>query len=129
VHQQIISRKYLTLHDVIVAVFLFLFFASLLAQKTVSPEGKASAFEIKTDEGKTYVYPSGFKGKVDIKSGGHFYTLEIKNGKAAVISADCPDRLCVRTGKIWLPGEKIICLPGKLIVTVKGKETLDAVNR
>lgn len=129
VHQRTVSRKYLTVHDVIVAIFLFLFFTSLLAQKTVFSEGKASSFEVRTADGKTYVYPSSFNGKVDIKSGGHFYTLEFKDGKAAVVEADCPDRLCVRTGKIWLPGEKIICLPGKLVITAGGKEGMDAINR
>ena len=52
----------------------------------------------------------------------------IKDGTVCVESADCPDKVCVRTGRIRYDGESIICLPHKLIVTVTGAAgDLDAV--
>ena len=36
--------------------------------------------------------------------------------------ADCPDKLCVRQGKIHRNGETITCLPNKLTVTVIDEE-------
>ena len=45
-------------------------------------------------------------------------TLIIKDGKAYMTDADCPDKLCVRQGKISRNGETITCLPNKLTVTV-----------
>ena len=33
--------------------------------------------------------------------------------------ADCPDKICVKTGKIKNKGEQIVCLPNKLVVKVK----------
>ena len=47
-------------------------------------------------------------------------TLVIENGTAYLSWADCPDRLCVKQGKISRTGECITCLPNRLTVTVYG---------
>lgn len=46
--------------------------------------------------------------------------LKIDNGKADMISADCPDKLCVKQKPISRVGESIICLPNKVVVSVLG---------
>lgn len=48
--------------------------------------------------------------------------LVIKNGKAWVEEAECPDKLCVHTGKISRNGETIVCLPNKIVVEVVNGE-------
>ena len=35
------------------------------------------------------------------------------------LSADCPDKLCEKTGEIRLPGESIACVPNRVAVTLK----------
>ena len=56
--------------------------------------------------------------------------VEVSGGRIRVTDADCPDRLCVRQGWIRFGGESIVCLPHKLVVTVRGSEhDLDAVAR
>lgn len=56
--------------------------------------------------------------------------VEVSGGRVRVVDADCPDRLCVRQGWIRYSGESIVCLPHKLVVTVRGSEhDLDAVAR
>lgn len=44
--------------------------------------------------------------------------LEIRDGRAEVISADCPDKVCVKHGSIGYNRESIICLPNRLVITV-----------
>ena len=44
----------------------------------------------------------------------------IEDGTVRVDSADCPDKVCVNTGRIRSDGEMIVCLPHKLIVRVIG---------
>ena len=44
--------------------------------------------------------------------------LRIENGKAYLVSANCPDHLCVKQGKVDQNGETITCLPNRLTVTV-----------
>lgn len=53
-------------------------------------------------------------------AGNHTNKLEIKNGYANMIDADCPDKLCVYQKKIQKNGESLVCLPHKIIVTVLG---------
>ena len=48
--------------------------------------------------------------------------LHIEDGKAWLIDANCPDKLCMNQGKISYNGETITCLPNKLTVTVTGAE-------
>lgn len=47
-------------------------------------------------------------------------TLVIENGAAYMVSADCPDALCIKRGPVRYAGETIVCLPHKLTVTVTG---------
>ena len=45
--------------------------------------------------------------------------LVINNGKADMIEADCPDKLCVEQRSISKNNESIICLPNKVVVEIK----------
>jgi len=56
--------------------------------------------------------------------------LVIKDGYASVTQASCPDGICVNHKRINRPGESIICLPNKVVISVlSDKETgeVDAV--
>lgn len=53
---------------------------------------------------------------------GHKNVLEIKDGYADMIDADCPDKLCVKQGKIHFQGETIVCLPNHLVIEIQGGE-------
>ena len=44
--------------------------------------------------------------------------LIIEDGAAFMKSADCPDKLCVHQGKIKLSGERITCLPNKVMIEI-----------
>lgn len=54
-------------------------------------------------------------------------TLVFSDGGVSAVSSDCPDAVCVRTGKISLCGESIVCVPLGVSVTVNG-EGLDGVT-
>lgn len=54
--------------------------------------------------------------------------LLIKDGKACIEDADCPDRICVKEGWVSRTGECITCLPNRLIVeVVKLNDSVDLV--
>lgn len=44
--------------------------------------------------------------------------IETANGKIRVQSSDCPDKICVKTGYISKKGEKIVCLPKRLVIEI-----------
>ena len=47
--------------------------------------------------------------------------LVIKNGKVFIQYSDCPDKICEKTGQIHRAGERIVCLPNKLTVIIRGE--------
>ena len=48
--------------------------------------------------------------------------LEIKDGEATMIEADCPDGYCMDQGSISGSTQTIVCLPNKVVVEVEGSE-------
>ena len=51
--------------------------------------------------------------------------LVIQDGKAYVENASCPDGICAGHRPINKTGESIVCLPHKVVVTVKSAEAQD----
>ena len=45
-------------------------------------------------------------------------TLEIRDGKASVSDADCPDKICAAHFPISMEGESIVCLPHRLVIYI-----------
>lgn len=66
---------------------------------------------------------------VEIPVGGH-NVVRAEPGRVRMLSADCPDGLCVRMGWSSGPGKPIVCLPNRVTVVVTGgAEERDAVLR
>lgn len=54
-------------------------------------------------------------------------TLVIEKDGVSVRHAECPDKLCEKTGKISGAGQSIICLPAKISISLEGgSEEIDA---
>ena len=47
-------------------------------------------------------------------------TIVVDNGQVYMTDADCPDKLCERTGRISRTGESIVCLPHRVVVEIQG---------
>lgn len=55
--------------------------------------------------------------------------LVIKDGKASIKSASCPDQICVRQKSISKVGETITCLPNKTVIKIVGDNSeVDVVS-
>lgn len=68
------------------------------------------------------VYPLSKDTEVDIRTGKdkeQLNRLIIKDGKAFVQTATCPDGICAARSPIFRDGESIVCLPHKVVVTVE----------
>ncbi len=48
--------------------------------------------------------------------------LVIKDGCAYMKSAQCPDHLCIKQGRIHLVHQSIVCLPNQVSVEITGEE-------
>jgi hypothetical protein len=90
---------------------------------------KGSTVEVTVD-GQTYgTYSLSLAQTVSIcdSDGNVTNTLIIRDGKADMTDADCPDKLCVHQKAISIEKENIVCLPNRVVVTVTepGGEGID----
>lgn len=55
----------------------------------------------------------------------------IEDGAVQVISSPCPEKICVKTGRISRPGQWIACLPNRVFISIKGRmsEQPDAISQ
>lgn len=51
-----------------------------------------------------------------------YIELTVENGEIWISeeTVDCPEKICVRTGKVSKPGESIVCLPNKTVIYIEG---------
>jgi hypothetical protein len=53
-------------------------------------------------------------------SEGGYNLVEIKDGRARVKEANCPNQVCVKTGWLSKPGQISFCAPNNVKVIIKG---------
>jgi hypothetical protein len=62
------------------------------------------------------------------EKGENLNRLIIKDGKAYMETATCPDGICVNHNPIFRDGESMVCLPNGVVVTIiKNDDDLDVV--
>ena len=87
--------------------------------------GEGSTVQVEVDGTVIGTYPLSVDREVEIitgENGEELNLLVIKDGKATVTTATCPDGICAAHRPISREGESIICLPHKVVVTVVGGE-------
>ena len=72
------------------------------------------------NSGETTIEVNGYQGGVN--------KVVINDGKVSMTEADCPDELCVKTGKISRVGETIVCPPDRVVVEIKGSQDDDSID-
>lgn len=66
-------------------------------------------------------------GKYSFKGHSGPMVLEVKDGRIAAIESSCEKKICVKTGFISSPHEKIVCIPNRIVVSIEGSN-LDGVS-
>lgn len=108
---KVLNDIYLAFGILIIALILFLVFK--LTQKP------GSIVKVTIDNQVKHCYNINNDTQVIIKDGANTNTLVIKDGKAYISEANCPDKICVAHREISKTGETIVCLPHKLVVEIK----------
>ncbi len=106
---------------ILLIVVLFIGIMGILAHAVL---GKEAEHAVVTVDGSTYgIYPLNENREIKIcnESGGENILL-IKDGKADMIFADCPNQDCVQHASIAKANESIICIPNKVSVTITGQD-------
>lgn len=84
------------------------------------PGGQGAWAVVTADGMEVARYPLDEDRTVRLGDGADYNILQIAGGAAAVVEANCGDHTCVRTGEISREGERIVCLPHKLIIQIEG---------
>lgn len=113
--------------DVILILILVVLGAgSWFAVRFLKDQNSPSAIKIRTSDEKfeiplkdTSLVIPGPLGETEVR---------IEDKKVWVTKASCPNKLCMRQGKISRPGEAIICLPNRIVISIQGKSKLDAIT-
>lgn len=102
-----------------VAVVLF-----LAAPKGISGQAQVAVL---TEDGKVVfqkpVAELQAAGSFEIEAQGFHYVIAYENGKIRFSEADCPDKVCVRSGWVSRTGQIAACVPGHLILKITGPST------
>ncbi len=116
---------------ILAAVILIIAVAGLLFIKFTKVQGNTVV--VKIDGEKTVSYSLTDDVSYEIRTGENnenINVLVIKDGKAYITEADCPDGICKEYRPISYVGETIVCLPHRVVIEITGNNTdisLDAV--
>ena len=116
---------------ILAAVILVIAAAGLLFVKLTKVEGNNVIVKINGVEATSYSLEDDVRYEIKTgKNNENINVLVIKNGKAYITEADCPDGICKEYRPISYVGETIVCLPHKVVIEITGDSTemsLDAV--
>jgi hypothetical protein len=107
-------------NDIILAVVIVSIAAAGLLLFVFNKE-QGSTVLVKVDGVQIASYPLSENIEIPIKTGEsqeHTNILSIKDGKASISEADCPDKICVETRAVSFVGETIVCLPHKIVIEI-----------
>ena len=99
------------------AVSSVVLFSGTMAAATVEIVVNGQVVGIYQSVVRRHITVDGIRGPVEI---------DIDAGGVAVTSADCPQQICRRTGRIHRAGAMIVCVPNHLLVHLRGAPDPDA---
>ena len=112
-------------NDMILGLAVIILAAGIwLATELLKKDGSFAVVTVNGTETARYSLSEDAEIRLESENGG-FNILVIKNGKADITEASCPDHVCVDQRAISKTGEAITCLPNKTVITVDGEEEAD----
>jgi hypothetical protein len=122
------KKPFIKKADIIIIVVLLVIAAVLLVPKYLSKDDKLTAQIIRGGE---------VIETIDLSQVEKEYTIDLDNAKILVeknrisfVDADCPDKLCVKCGKLTHAGDTAVCVPTATVITLSGNggQQVDAIS-
>lgn len=122
----------MTKGDKILIVFvLILALGSMgyIRKQGLSNKDKYVSIQVNGKEIKKIIFDNAIVGNtIPIESEYGYNLIEIGDNEIRVIEADCPDKIDVKQGYISRIGETIVCLPNKMVIEIKGVDSVDGID-
>ena len=113
--------------DIILAILLLVLGFGLLALlQRFSVPGNSVAVTV--DGALQGVYDLSENRTVHIESANGHNTMEIRDGQVSMTESDCPNGDCLEFGSISQTNQMIVCLPNKVVLTIRGPGHLDSIS-
>jgi len=105
-----------------IIIFAALFVAALIAvlimQFAPSADSKTMLITVDGEEYKRVTIDEETYESFTIETEHGQNSVVIENGYINVVSADCPNQICVNTKEAYTAGDVIVCLPHKVVIEI-----------
>ena len=108
-------RKLITKKDFILVLIVLVVGAVGIILLNSADKGKTATIKV---DGKVVETISLYEDDVIQLNG---VVVSCENGEICVTESTCPDKVCVRSGKISKAGEGIICAPNRVSIEIDGE--------
>ncbi len=115
----------------LIVLVLILSLASMgyIKKQGLSNKDKYVSIQVNGEEIKKIIFDNAIVGKtIPIETNHGFNLIEVGDNEIRVIEASCPDQIDVKQGSISRIGETIVCLPNKMVIEIKGVDTVDGID-
>lgn len=108
-------------NEILLIVGILVIAACFFIGNRLSAKEPAAIVEVTSEGTVVHEFPLNLEIEVTVQgqSAAQKNHLVIKNGQAFIQSATCPDKICVNHAPIRESGQTIVCLPNKMVVTIK----------
>ena len=107
--------------DIIFLVVVFIGLAGIAAGFYLTHQDTGASVEVTVDGAIYGTYPLDVDKEIPIqKDGKTTNLLVIRDGKADVTEADCPDHLSMKQPAVGSAGGYIVCLPNRVVIQGEG---------
>ena len=115
--KKLLGNKKLLADVILIASLLVLSLSVFLITLLSREEGAVAVVSV--DGAVVAEYPLSRDGEYSLNGGTNI--LAIKDGAAFMKDADCPDKICIHQKKKSKTGERIVCLPNRVMVEIEGE--------
>ena len=115
------SKK--TVHDIILVTAVLLVAGSIYMYTALPGRsfGESSAKVVVRVDGEIYgEYPLNSNKVIELGTERGNNKIIINDSTVWMEDADCPDKVCVKPGKIKKTGQTIVCLPHRTVIEITG---------
>lgn len=106
---------------------LVLFLAAALCLWAFLPRHRGGMVTVSVDGSQVGSYALEENSSHPVSGyGGFTLTLVIDGGEAHVEESSCPDLICQHHAPISKIGEQIVCLPGRVVISITGTDGKEA---
>ena len=87
--------------------------------------GKYAEIYCRSELVKTVDLTAGEEGRFSLEQAPNVVFELYKDGSIAFVQSDCPDKICVKSGKLHRVGEYAACIPNKIYIKILADESLE----